>query len=45
MADRILVLKEGELVEQGTHEALLEANREYASLYCCQAGQYNFRGI
>ena len=41
MADRILVLKEGELVEQGTHEDLVTANQEYASLYRCQAGQYS----
>jgi ATP-binding cassette, subfamily B, bacterial len=27
MADRILVLKNGQLVEQGTHEALVEGRR------------------
>jgi ATP-binding cassette subfamily B protein len=30
MADRILVLNEGELVESGTHEALIAANGTYA---------------
>ena len=32
-ADRILVLKDGDIVEQGTHESLLEANGFYAELY------------
>jgi ATP-binding cassette subfamily B protein len=34
--DRILVLKKGQLVESGTHEALLEQNGLYASLYQLQ---------
>jgi len=34
--DRILVLKQGELVELGTHEQLLEQNGLYASLYKLQ---------
>lgn len=34
--DRILVLKRGELVEQGTHEILLEKDGLYASLYRLQ---------
>ncbi len=32
-ADLILVLKKGRIVERGTHEALLEAQGEYASLW------------
>ena len=32
-ADRILVLKSGELVESGTHNQLLEQNGLYAELY------------
>lgn len=32
-ADRILVMDEGQLVEQGTHEALLAENGLYARLY------------
>ncbi len=32
-ADRILVMKQGEIVEQGTHEALLQRNGVYAQLY------------
>lgn len=34
--DRILVLKRGELVESGTHEALLNLNGLYSSLYKLQ---------
>ncbi len=34
--DRILVLKQGELVESGRHEELLEQNGLYASLYRLQ---------
>ena len=32
-ADCILVMREGKVVEQGTHEELLKRNGEYASLY------------
>jgi len=34
--DRILVLKQGELIEQGDHESLLAQNGLYASLYKLQ---------
>jgi ATP-binding cassette, subfamily B, multidrug efflux pump len=34
--DRILVLKRGELVEQGSHEQLMQQNGLYASLYRLQ---------
>jgi ATP-binding cassette subfamily B multidrug efflux pump len=34
--DRILVLKQGELVEQGSHETLLAQGGLYASLYKLQ---------
>lgn len=40
MADRILVLKQGKLVEQGTHTALLQMDGEYATLYRMQAEQF-----
>jgi ATP-binding cassette subfamily B protein len=35
-ADLILVVKDGNIIEQGTHESLLEANGYYASLYNSQ---------
>jgi ATP-binding cassette subfamily B protein len=40
MADRILVLKGGELVEQGTHEALLAQAGLYSELFQLQAAGY-----
>jgi ATP-binding cassette subfamily B protein len=40
MADRILVLKEGELVEQGTHAELLEHKGLYSELFGLQAAGY-----
>ena len=40
IADRILVLREGALVEQGTHAELLAAGGEYATLYRLQAAWY-----
>lgn len=35
-ADNIIVMGNGKIVEQGTHEALLELNAEYASLWRLQ---------
>ena len=40
MADRILVLQGGELVEQGTHDALVEHGGLYAELFRLQAAGY-----
>jgi ATP-binding cassette subfamily B protein len=38
-ADQILVLEAGEIVERGTHEALLERDGLYAHLWGVQAGE------
>jgi len=40
MADRILVLERGEILEIGSHEALLERGGKYAELFELQAAGY-----
>jgi ATP-binding cassette subfamily B protein len=40
MADRILVLENGKITEDGTHAALLAADKTYARLYRLQAEGY-----
>jgi len=40
MADRIIVLRLGEVVEQGTHAELVAANGLYAELFSMQAAGY-----
>jgi len=40
MADRILVLENGQLIESGSHEELLAVNGRYAELFRLQARGY-----
>lgn len=40
MANRVLVMRQGELVGDGTHEALLARGGEYAELWWLQAERY-----
>ena len=40
MADRILVLENGQLIESGSHEELLSVNGRYAELFRLQARGY-----
>ena len=40
MADRILLLSQGKITEDGTHEQLLEAEGQYAKLFEIQAASY-----
>lgn len=39
-ADQIIVIHDGEIVEQGNHESLLASNGQYASLFKLQAKGY-----
>ena len=39
--DRIVVLKDGQIIESGTHEQLIENNGEYAGLWERQTGAFN----
>ena len=38
--DRILVLEDGRVVEDGNHQILLERNGQYAKLWSHQAGGF-----
>ena len=40
MADRILVLEHGRIIEQGSHEQLLALRGRYAELFELQAAGY-----
>lgn len=40
MADKILVIENGEVIEQGTHEELLQVGGRYAKLFLLQAAGY-----
>ncbi len=39
-ADRILMLENGRIIEEGTHESLLAAGGRYAQMWHVQAGRY-----
>ena len=40
LADKILVLENGRIIEQGSHNELLNNNGEYAHLFNLQASKY-----
>ncbi len=40
MADRIIMLENGEIIEQGTHQELMEQNGKYADMFLKQAEKY-----
>jgi ATP-binding cassette subfamily B protein len=39
-ADRIILLEDGRIVEEGTHESLLALDGRYARMWQVQAGRY-----
>ena len=40
LADKILVIEEGHIIEQGSHFDLLKQNGKYAKLFNLQASKY-----
>ena len=40
LADRILVLEDGHIIEQGSHEELMKRTGRYARLFSLQAQKY-----
>jgi ATP-binding cassette subfamily B protein len=40
MADHILVLEDGRIIEQGSHDELIARGGRYAALFEMQAGRY-----
>ncbi|WP_214484466.1 ABC transporter ATP-binding protein [Bacillus sp. SM2101] len=40
LADKIFVLQNGEIIEEGSHETLMNLNREYAQMYQMQLDWY-----
>jgi ATP-binding cassette subfamily B protein len=45
MADRIYMLENGRIIEQGSHEKLMELNQKYAEMYRLQAQKYAVSAI
>lgn len=48
-ADKVFMLEQGELIEQGTHEELMKMKGSYADMYTKQAMNYlaldNIEGV
>ena len=44
-ADKIIVLNEGRLVEQGTHEELMRSAPEYVQIYDSQRSTHHYESV
>ncbi len=44
-ADRILVMDEGRIVEEGTHQELMEARGLQCEMYSTQAAKFRSEGV
>ena len=42
MADVIYMLENGEIIEQGSHDELMQTGGKYAEMFLKQAEKYNF---
>ncbi len=40
LADKIIVLEKGSIIESGTHEELMDLNNKYTEMFNCQAAAY-----
>lgn len=40
VADRVIMLENGRVIEEGTHDALMEKNGKYAEMFRVQAKRY-----
>lgn len=45
LSDRIIVLGNGAVIEEGTHEALMVQNGEYAKMFALQASSYSTQEV
>ena len=42
--DRIILMADGQIAEEGTHDSLMALNGKYAELYAIQSKYYNEKG-
>ncbi|MCD7723510.1 MAG: ABC transporter ATP-binding protein/permease [Clostridiales bacterium] len=40
LSDKIIVIKDGKIIEQGTHDELMKAGREYSQMFSLQGASY-----
>jgi len=45
LADRVYLLEEGKIIEEGSHKELMEKNGKYAKMFLMQAEKYREEGV